>query len=504
MDAIPARAAGSARGLLTISHIHRQASHQSAASSAAVQLEPSSNADPDEQARVQDGDLELGGAYGHCDIRQDDPAAGQPAEAIAHQHNLQTGELMREDFVLLAKIRDACEENDMPDQLRAVLSPLPLWKRRFLIDFNLGQAGGNIDDSLCAIHHLVWDCKPEHIEVLLELGGNVDALTIKPYFTDGSPYHQTALHVACTLAQEDLVKLLYEHGADTNLLDSDGLTPLQRLVEKKTAPLARVLGCLKHLLPEDEPGNKDDSSTTRTRKCIPVDKTKLGPGALTRTLMARAKTSPIAAEALEFLLKRGYHIPDPALAAAKESADVVDEEGLLSLTNHQKAIRHVIFAVLALMCIGGVSGFMSTMGKFDISACETIYGQVILTPYLILILNQFFFRFFKWFFEMALLPMIYRTMGVYCCSCCFLPEGSRSRSHSSSQYPSASAVSSPLQLAASEAITPNPAAASRSPASTVVRALSFRQQKMDFELRGLRSYIRCLTITTLTLNLEEP
>lgn len=497
----PAAAAARGKSLLAITHKHTQRhAHQSEDNADASITGPyNTYAEKDPTARA---DVELGGVYALHDDEGTmgvSPQQGSPLPVQAISSKVLTpAELTHSDFLLLAKVHEAWDDFDTVGELRAVLEAIPLEQRRFFIDLNMGADGlGNLDDFLCAIHHLVWDDKLEHIRVLLELGGNVDVVSIKPFSgSEWAPYHQTPLHIACSLAQEDIVRLLCSHGADPNKLDSAGLSPLQRLVEKRSSPMDKVLRCLKIMLPLE-------TTNPPSSKVIPVDKTRLAQGAVTNVLVSRAKTSPQAAEAIEYLVKAGFTVPE---GTHSPEGTLESEEGLPLLTRHQKSLRYAIFSTISLLFIGTVAGYLSKYGRFDPSSCdETIFG-VIPTPYLVAILNQFFFRFLKWGFEMSLLPLIYRTLGVYCCACCFKREGrfrkdtgrltniaafEAARPSSSTMNPISSGGSAiPTVLSSSSGHSQASSRTQSMSRSSLLHSFSFRQQKMDFVLRGLKAYIR--------------
>ena len=482
--------AASLRSLLSITHPHVQ-QHQPSddSNTAPARLNPTS---------PELGDVELGGVY--------DDAEGTGISSSLPPNALEVAELTHSDFVLLATVHDAWNDHDETAELRAVLEAIPVAKRRLFIDINMGDGLG-VDDSFCALHHLVWDGKPEHVRVLLELGGNVDVVTIKPFSaSDYTPYRQTPLHIACSLAQEDMVRLLCTHGADPNFLDSGGLSPLQRLVEKRTSPMDKVLRCLKIMLPLAETDEGSPTSFSKT-VIIPVNKTQLQPGALINVLVSRAKTNEQAAEAIEYLVKAGFSV-SAEVTLLEDKREI--EEGLPSLNRHQKNLRQVIFFSMSLLSVGAVAGYLSKYGKFDVDSCETIFGEIILTPYLVLMLNQFLFRFLKWGFEMSLLPLIYRTLSVYCCACCFKRDGpSRNNGAAADVEAVGGGTVNPISNAArsSSSISDHNNSHGRSHGRSHTSShatsrtqswsrpshlgsFSFRRQKMDSALRGLKAYIR--------------
>ena len=102
--------------------------------------------------------------------------------------------------------------------------------------------------------------KLEPVQVLLDLGANVDAMNSRgqtilhqvlqsPYnpkdrlrvaqvlvdrgadVNAGLGYHETPLHLASYLLELKLVRVLLDHGAKVNTEDSCGRTPLQRVLE---------------------------------------------------------------------------------------------------------------------------------------------------------------------------------------------------------------------------------------------------------------------------------
>ncbi|XP_062503165.1 uncharacterized protein LOC134180096 isoform X2 [Corticium candelabrum] len=78
------------------------------------------------------------------------------------------------------------------------------------------------------------DGQLEHVKQLLAVGVDVNA-------RDGSEKANTALHFAASYANADMINCLCEHGADTTVLNGEGLTPLQDAMKRGDSSIIKAL-----------------------------------------------------------------------------------------------------------------------------------------------------------------------------------------------------------------------------------------------------------------------
>lgn len=92
----------------------------------------------------------------------------------------------------------------------------------------LARAGASLEarDShgFTAIDQAVGEGSFEIVEFLLNAGANVNGHT-----ANGTP-----LHTACAWKRPRIARLLLQHGADPNLLDKDGLMPIDLIKRAKS------------------------------------------------------------------------------------------------------------------------------------------------------------------------------------------------------------------------------------------------------------------------------
>jgi ankyrin repeat protein len=420
----------------------------------------------------------------------------------------------KDELVLMERIRDALEDDAPASTFKLLYEEISNTERRkVLINFNY-YGMSNEEDHLSAMHCLAERRgKDEQLRVLLELGGNVNVRSIQggSSLFDQTPLHlacdgnldktvqllldfgadvdaldsnqTTPLHLACNHALDDLTRLLLNHGADPNALDSQKKTPLHLLVGNRKSDSGEVLNCLKVLFPSTLPSHQ-----------IKIDQSKLQPADLT-SLLQRAPKNMGAQRCIEFLQCHGFStdVEKLILLSAPE-----EEEELPAESNNQKLIKYGIFIMLSLVFVGGVAAYLPKHGRFDASDCEEIYGSIILTPYLVVLVNQFLFRAFKWAFELTLLPLLHRTFNIYCCACCFKREGNASMTLSDKRVresASTTTTQNPLQAGCAPQ-APSTPRMSR-PDSTrrisihswFLSSISFRRQKMNYELRALKKFV---------------
>jgi len=428
--------------------------------------------------------------------------------------SLELNHLTKDELVLMEQIRDALEENAPASAFKLLYDEIDNAERRkFLINLNY-YGMSNEEDHLSVMHCLAGKGgSEEHLKVLIELGGSVNVRSIQSsgsasQFMDQTPLHMacegnldktvqlllrsgadvnaadsnqtTPLHLACERALDDLTQLLLSHGADPNCTDSEKKTPLHLLVCNKRADAAAVLNCLNVLFP-----------STLAPHQVKVDTSKLQPADLT-ILLQRAPKNSDAQRCVELLQCQGYSTNVEKLII-HSSPD--EEEELPAESTNQKLIKYGVFITLSLLFIGGVAAYLAKFGHFDTSVCETIYGSIILTPYLVVLVNQFLFRAFKWAFELTLLPLLHRTFNIYCCACCYKRDGSVATTLSEKRArESATTTQNPLQSGNVQAPftsrTSRPESTPRiSLHSWLLSGLSFRNQKMNYELRALKKFV---------------
>lgn len=111
---------------------------------------------------------------------------------------------------------------------------------------SLLEHGENIDaldeEGIPPIYHAVWNNKVKVLQVLLD--NNVAVNQPIGYNTknDFQPLAWTALHAAAEKNHIEAARLLLEHGADVNVADQFGRTPLFAALDEMVGPdVAKIL-----------------------------------------------------------------------------------------------------------------------------------------------------------------------------------------------------------------------------------------------------------------------
>eukprot|EP00826_Nyctotherus_ovalis_P009373 TRINITY_DN12470_c0_g3_i1.p2 TRINITY_DN12470_c0_g3~~TRINITY_DN12470_c0_g3_i1.p2 ORF type:complete len:192 (-),score=30.99 TRINITY_DN12470_c0_g3_i1:33-608(-) len=79
------------------------------------------------------------------------------------------------------------------------------------------------------------------VKELIKHGANVNSFEFAPNSTRSTPQQASLLHIACTLADLQMVKLLLDLGTDVDALDESGMTPLYCAVRKGCVEVCECL-----------------------------------------------------------------------------------------------------------------------------------------------------------------------------------------------------------------------------------------------------------------------
>jgi ankyrin repeat protein len=105
---------------------------------------------------------------------------------------------------------------------------------RELLDRDPGAATSYSSDGFTALHLACFFEQPAAVEVLLEHGADVAAVS-------RNPMNVRALHSAAAAGQVPIVKLLLEHGADVNARQEGEFTALHEAARKGDAEMVDLL-----------------------------------------------------------------------------------------------------------------------------------------------------------------------------------------------------------------------------------------------------------------------
>lgn len=71
-----------------------------------------------------------------------------------------------------------------------------------------------------------------------------------------------------------------------------------------------------------------------------------------------------------------------------------------TLNKKERHMRSFIFVLIALLFIGGLS-----VNQVNLS-CNTFFGGIVLTPYIVIVANVFLFKIVQWFFDTRIVPFV--------------------------------------------------------------------------------------------------